>query len=445
LRVTKEKTGPCEYALSVEIEAERLQEPLRQAARRLSKRRPLAGFRPGKAPYHMVERVYGKELVFDEMLEQIGNELYEEALKESELEPYDKASLDIEELEPLRLKLTVAVQPEVTLGDYRTIRVKQKKARVPKTEIEGILTRLQEENALWIPVERAVRMGDQVTLDIVGTTDGESSTNQEDLTLEVSEQMTPPAFGENLVGIKSGETKEFDVQYPEDFRDEDLAGATVHFRVTLKTVKEKELPALDDELAQTVGDYETLAQLRAKVKDQLRQQKEAKAKDAATEDAMDTLVKQATIEYPNVAVEREVDAMVRSSERKLQQQGFSLEGYLSMSHKTLSQWREELRPDAETRLKRALVLAEFAEAEGVRVGQHEADQEIDRVTAPLGEQSDAIKAALSTGVSYVSVVNQVFQRKALEHLLAVATGQVEKQEADSKAKGEATENGEKND
>ena len=425
MKVTKEKTGPCEYELSVEVEPEQLQQPLRQAARRLSKRRPLAGFRPGKAPYQMVERMYGQEAIFDEMLDQIGNKLYQEALKESGLEPYEEASLDIQQLEPLSLKFTVPVQPEVTLGDYHTIRAKLKKPRVPKTEIEGILTRMQENNALWMPVERAVQMGDQVLLDIVGAIDGKEGTNQQDLTLEVTKEMTPPAFGENLVGIKPSETKEFDIQYPQDFQDQDLAGKTVHFSVTVKTVKEKELPALDDELAKTVGDFETLAQLRAKIKEQLREQKASEAKHEATDQAIDTLVKQATIEYPNVAVEREIDAMIRSSERRLQQQGFSLEGYLSMQQKTLAEWRTEMRPDAETRLKQSLAVAEFATTEGIDVDEHETEEEIDRITAPLGDRSDGLKETLSTGASYVSVINRLYQRKALERLLAIATGQAD--------------------
>lgn len=425
MKVTKEKTGPCEYELSVEVEPEQLQQPLRQAARRLSKRRPLAGFRPGKAPYQMVERMYGQEAIFDEMLDQIGNKLYQEALEESGLEPYQEASLDIQQLEPLSLKFTVPVQPEVTLGDYHAIRTKLKKPRVPKSEIEDILTRMQENNALWMPVERAVQMDDQVLLDILGTVDDKEETNQQDLTLEVSKEMTPPAFGENLVGIKPSETKEFDVQYPQDFQDQDLAGKTVHFSVTVKTVKEKELPALDDELAKTVGDFETLAQLRAKIKEQLREQKASEAKHEATDQAIDTLVKQASIEYPSAAVEREIDAMIRTSERRLQQQGFSLEGYLSMQHKTLAEWRTEMRPDAETRLKQSLAVAEFATTEGIDVDEHETDEEIDRITAPLGDRSDGLKETLSTGASYVSVINRLYQRKALERLLAIATGQAD--------------------
>jgi len=421
LKVNKEKTGPCEYVLTIEVEPEYLQEPLRQAARRLSKRRPLPGFRPGKAPYHIVERMYGKESIIHEMLEQIGNKLYQEALQQSKLEPYDSAALDIVQLEPLILKATVPVQPQVTLGDYHKIRVKQKSVRVRKAEVEQVLAKIQEDNALWVPVERPVQMGDQVTIDAISTSDDGTEIKHQDLNVVISEEMVPPQFGQNLVGIKPGDSTEFDAEYPADFGDEKLAGKHIHFHITVKSVKEKELPALDDELAQTVG-AETLAKLRAQIKEDLRTRKEAEAKDEALDKALEALVEQSTLEYPAIAVEHEIDAMVESFANRLKQQGFTLEGYLSMLKKPFAQWREEIRPQAEARLKRALVLAQFAEAEGIKVEAEEIAQEVDRLSLPFGDQADAVKATLSTGQPLRSITNDVYRRKALDHLLAIATG-----------------------
>jgi trigger factor len=423
LKVEKEKIGPCEYTLNIEVEPDRLQQPLRQAAQSLTKRRPLPGFRPGKAPYHMVERIYGKELIFDEMLTRIGNELYQEALEQSQIEPYDRAEFEIVQPDPLILKVTVPARPEITLGDYHAISVSQAPVTVSEGEVDQVLAQIQDEQALWVPVERAIKMGDQVLIDAAGTTDDGHQVEQQDLTLEVSEDITPPGFGQNLVGIEPGESKEFDVEYPADFRDEDVAGKTVHFHVTVKAVKEKELPALDDELAQNLGQHETLDQLRADIQEKLREHKEMEAKDAAIEEALGALVEQATVEYPAIAVEREIDAMQRSLTDRLEQRGFTLDGYLHTTGKSLVQWREETRPQAETRLKRALVLAEFAEAEGIKVGEEEIKQEVDRLSVSFGEQADAAKAALSTGESLRSITNDVYRRKALEQLLGIATKQ----------------------
>jgi trigger factor len=150
LKVNTEKTAPCEYVLNVEIEPERLAQPLHQAARRLSTRRPLSGFRPGKAPYNLVERVYGKELVYDEMLNAMGSELYQEALKEAQIEPYDRAGFEIAQLEPLILKITVPTQPVVTLGDYHTIRVEPAEVVLTEEEVDEVLSNMQQDRALWV-------------------------------------------------------------------------------------------------------------------------------------------------------------------------------------------------------------------------------------------------------------------------------------------------------
>lgn len=426
MKVSTEKTGPCEYVLNLDVEPERLVNPLRQAARHLNTRRPLSGFRPGKAPYDLVERVYGKEAIYDAMLDKIGNQLYQEALQEAQIEPYTQARFETVQLEPLILKFTVPAQPEVTLGNYRGILVQQAEATVTDEEVQQILAQMQDEHALWVPAERAVKMGDQVVVDAAGTTDDEQEIEEKDLTLQVTEEMTPPEFGQNLIGIKPGEGKEFDVQYPADFRDPDLAGKRAHFQVSLKAVKEKELPALDDELAQSLGPYETLDELRADIQIKLLERKETEAKDAATEEALNALVEQSTLEYPNIAVEHEIDQMVASLANRLSQQGFTLEHYLEMEKKTLAQFREEMRPRAEVRLQRALVLAEFAEAEGIKVEQKDIDQEIERLSQSFdGQHIDAVKAALRKGDALRSITNDVYSHKVLDYLLAITTGQAQ--------------------
>jgi trigger factor len=425
LKVTKEKTGACEYTLNVEVEPERLVTPLRQAAQRLSKRRPLAGYRPGKAPYAMVERLYGKQLIVDEMLEVVGKELYQEALKDKGLDPYAVAHLDIVQADPLQLKFIVPVQPEVKLGDYHSIRVQQKPASVAPGDVDEVLERIRDANAVWAPIEREAKLGDQVQIDAVGTKVDGTKTEQKDLTLEITEELMPPEFRQNLLGMKAGESREFDVEYAADFRDKDLAGKRVHFAVTVKSAKHKELPALNDELAKSAGPYETLAQLRAKIEEELRSQKESEAKDAALTEALDALVAQASMEYPVMAVENETASMIQSYSERLQARGFTLQGYLDMMKKTPVQFHDEMRPQAERRLKRALALTKFAEAESVKVEPGEVQQEVDRLSQPYGEKAGDVKAIFSGGEPLRTITSDVFSRKAQDRLLAIATGQVE--------------------
>ena len=423
MKVTSEKTAPCEYLLNVEVESERLTKPLRQAASRLSKRRPLSGFRPGKAPYELAERTYGKAVVYDEMLNNIGDKLYQEALEEAEIEPYDRARFEIDQLEPLTLKITVPAQPQVTLGDYRKIKVKLAKPRVTKKQIAEALEQLQAEDTLWVPVERATQLGDQIVIDAKGVAADDHEMEQNDFTLEVTESLMPAEFRSHLLGIRPEETKEFDVTYPEDFRDPDLAGKQFHFRVLVRSVKEKELPALDDEWAQSRGDYETLDDLRKDIREKLQQSKRGQAKESATEEAVNALVEQATLEYPAVAVEHEASAMLQSTAGRLSQEGFTLEGYLNSSGRTLEEFREEIRPQAETRLKRSLVLAKFADAERVTLDKEDLDHEVDHISAEFGEQAEAVKDALRRDAVLRSMSGELYSRKVAEHLLALATGQ----------------------
>ena len=423
MKVTKEKTGSCEYLLTLEVETERLAEPLRQAARRLNQRRPIPGFRPGKAPYAMVERVFGKEFIYDEALDKLGNDLYQEALKQSETEPYAQAKFEIAQLEPLTLKVTVPTPPEVTLGDYHQIHVQKATASVSEQEVSQVLDRLQEDHAVWVPVERASQMGDEVLVDAVGNADDGKGIEQLDLALRLSEELQPREFAQHLVGVRMGESKDFDVEYSADSPDPDLAGKRFHFHATAKAVREKELPPLDDALAKSVGKYETLEQLRAEVQKTLLQQKESAAHEAAEEAALDALVEQATIQYPAVAVENEIAAMLASFTNRLEQQGFTLESYLRLSKQTETQWREATRPRAEKRLKRSLALTKLAEAESIALQEADVKTEVERLASSFGEDAEAAKAALSTEESLRSISVDVLSRKVLAHLLEIATGQ----------------------
>jgi len=427
LNITSEKTGPCQYTLTIEVEQERIETPLRQAAERINRYRPLPGFRPGKAPFAMIERQVGKGMLYREMLDKVGNDWYKEALEHNKLEPYAQGELDIVQLEPLTLKVVVPTEPIVTLGDYKSIKVTPKTVEVTQADIDESLTRLQEANALWQPVEHEVMLGNQVVIDATGTSDDGKPVEQKDVTLEVTEQLTPDGFAQNLTGIKPGETKEFDVDYPADFRDQSLAGKHVHFAVTVKAVKEKELPQLSDELAKGAG-AEDLADYKAKVREQLQKQREQESHDQALDQALDALVTGATLEYPAVAVEQEVDDLLRSFTERLASQGFTMEGYLQLTKKTPAQLREERRGPAEERLKRGLVLVEFAKAEGIQVSKEETEQEITRVAESFGENAESVRQALTTDGSLRGVASDLFRRKALDRLLELAGGIFKKPE-----------------
>jgi len=425
LKVTKEKAGPCEYTLIVELDEERLETPLREAAQRLSKRRPLAGFRPGKAPYAYVERAYGKPLIVDEMLNEIGNDVYKEALEEATVEPYDRANFEIVQLEPLILKITVPTPPQVKLGDYGAIKVDEPRAEVTDEEVQKALEAIQEQQALWVPADRHVELGDQVIIDAHGTADDGHEIHRTDLELLITETLMPLEFRSELMGTEVGDNREFDITYAEDFGDQDLAGKRVHFRVEVKAVKTKEVPALDDALAQSVGEHESLDELRSAVRENLLQRKQNAAREDATEKALDALVALTDLEYPAVAVEQETEVMIQSMANRLSQQGFTLEGYLHTTGKTLEQFRDETRPRAETRLKRSLALGEFSDAEGIRLEKSDIDQKVDEMVSEFGDQADEARKAFGRAEVLASISSDLYNEKVIDRLLAIATGRVQ--------------------
>jgi len=244
-----------------------------------------------------------------------------------------------------------------------------------------------------------------------------------DAALRLSDELQPPEFAQHLVGVMTGESRDFDVDYAADSLDPDLAGKRFHFHATVKAVRQKELPPLDDALAKSVGKYESLEQLRADVDKSLLQQSESAAREAAEEAALDALVEGATIQYPAAAVENEIDSMLASFTNRLRQQGFTLESYLRLSKQTETQWRESTRPRAEKRLKRSLALTKLAEVENITVQEEDVKAEVERLAASFGENAGAAKAALSTEQSQRSISIDLLSRKVLDHLLAIAAGQ----------------------
>lgn len=423
MKVTSEKVGPCEYRLTIEVEPERLQEPLRQAARQINQRRPIPGFRPGKAPYEVVVRTFGKEAIYDAALDAIAPDLYEEAIQQSGLKPYALPRLELESIEPLVLKATVAVQPVVTLGDYRRIRMVPEKVKVQPQQVAQALAGIQEEQAEWVPVERRAANGDLIVIDIESQRADGSLLIQKSEEIILSEELSPPAFREGLIGLAAGDEKDVTIQYPEDFDNPDLAGQEVRLHVRVHTIKEKRLPPLDDNLAKAVGEYKTLDELREALRSSLQSQLAADAEREFELNVLDAAVNLAQLEYPGLAVERELDSMLENYKSRVARQGMRWENYLSLIKQTEEGLRESMRETAEKRLQRALVLASIAEAEGIEVSTEELDEEINQRAEPFGETADRWRELLHHETLLPHIHDELYTRKALERLTQIAKGE----------------------
>jgi len=380
LKVETERLENCQMALTIEVDEARAKRALRNVARRISRRAKIPGFRPGKAPYNVVARYFGKEVLSKEVLDELGEATYKEALDQAGLEPFGQAQLTDYETNPLVLKMVVPLAPVVELGDYRQLRLEANEETIREEEVNKALTRIQEQNAFWEPVKRPAQWGDLAIVDIEGTVKGETviENKERELILEADSSYPLPGFSDQLLGLTVNEQREFILTYPEDFEDGDLAGQQAHFKIYLQDLKQEVVPDIDDDLARAVGNYETLEDLKA----ELRRELQAKAEQEFAHRALTALVERAQIEFPPMMLEREIDNWLKEFDQNLRRLNLNLENYLKMEKKTEEEFRQEVSPQVEERLKRSLALGKFIELEGLETGSEEAvDEALKRLAA----------------------------------------------------------------
>lgn len=375
MKVETQELPDSQVVLSFEIEDARVARAIDAAYRRAASRVDIAGFRRGRAPRPLVERVVGRESLVQEALNDLLPEAYAEAAREANVRALTEPEFDVESLNPLRAKATVVVEPPVRLGDYRAIHRDLPTASVTQTEIDSVLEELRDRHAEWVPVERPTEMGDRVTIDVVGTSNGRRVITQ----LEVSYVLEPegtaplPGFAQQLVGAAAGETRSFDLPVPADYRDPKLAGQTIAFQVTVGDAKAKELPELDDAFAATVGSYSDLGDLRSHVEGQIRQRAEAAARRALEEEILEEAVLFCTVQIPQKLIDQQVRRLRDRLARDLDSQGLTLEQYLRARRTAEDELNARIGSEAERQLKRTFVLQKIAAEESIEVGDEEVD------------------------------------------------------------------------
>jgi trigger factor len=440
LNVTTEPLEDCQVLMTVEVDEKQTSKLLKAAAGRISRQVRIPGFRPGKAPYNVIVRRFGEEAIRNEALEDLSKSVFEQALEQAEVEPYAQASLQDVTWNPLVMKVRVPVAPVVELGDYRALRIEVEPVEVTEAELEEALGKLQDDYATWNPVERPAQLGDLVTMAVKEQVDDEVLAEHESVDhelIEIEEEGNGPDLTTPLIGLSAGDEKEFIATYPETVDDPRYAGQEVTVSVEVHSVKEKEIYPLDDDFAQTVGDFDTLEGLKEKLTEDMRRRKEREADRELGEKAFEQLIENAErIEWPEVLEEEEIDQALEAQDRRLQQNGLSLDTYLSMQKKTRDDLREEYRPSVQERLQRSLVLSKVVELEDISVGGHEITDQIDRMSILAGEQGAALREALTTPASMRHIASDLLASKAMERLVEIVKG-----EAD--AEREATEETEK--
>jgi trigger factor len=382
MNVTATPAPKSSVLLEIEVPADRLDRAVRDATGRLSRRTRVAGFRPGKAPRPILERVLGPGAVLDEAVEQLVQASYRDAIIEQGIVPLANADVEIVDAiegQPLRFKATVQVRPEVTLGDYQNFNFAPEIETVDDEKVAKVLDELRDQNATLAAVEdRGARDGDWAVIGFRGTRDGVpfDGGTSERMPLIIGEDRLIPGFEANLVGLKAGESTAFDITFPEDYPEETLARAQVNFEVDLKELREKVMPPLDDAFAQNMGEYADLDALKADVAERLRRNALDHARHEFSDRIIEYAVANATLELPDILVDQEVEVMHDEFRSTLTRQGIGEPAYLKATGQSEADLHAEFRPRAEHRTKVLLVLSKIADIEGLTVSPAEVEEQV---------------------------------------------------------------------
>jgi trigger factor len=363
--------------VEVEVDPADVDSTIQRTAQRLGQNMKMPGFREGKVPPEMVVQRLGREAVLTEALESALADWYERAMIDSGVSPVGDPQLDLKELPPegeaLKFAIEVAVRPAAKLGDYKGLEVGRPEQEVPKEAVDAELDRLREAFASLNTVDRAAREGDVLQIDYVGKIDGEEfeGGSAKDYLLELGAGRVLPEFEKPLTGAKGGDTKKAAVTFPDDYPGEEVAGKQADFEISVREVREKELPELNDDFAAEASEFDTLDELRSHIEERIGQVLEQQLAEAFRESALDAAVDKAKVDLPAEVVDARAEEMWRRAERSMRQRGMEPETFLQVQGKTREEMIETARPDAERALKREAVLEAVADAEKIEVSEED--------------------------------------------------------------------------
>ena len=420
MTTTLNKLSPTQVELLIAISADEMREAEDRAFRRLVKKAKLPGFRPGKAPRKIFEQAYGAETISHEAMEDVVPTVYAKAVREHDLEPVDRPHMELlpgEEGEPPRLKAVVDVRPAIDLGDYKGLKLTRRLSVVTEEEVDRSLQSLARERATLVPVERAAKLGDVVTVDYEGKIDGAPFEGgaAKGQTTELNEGRFIPGFATGIAGMSAGETKDIEAVFPENYQQETLAGKTATFTITVHEVKELELPPVDDELAKAVSDHQTLEELRTDIRKRLEAVARARAQRELGSQAVEELVKMHEFPLPAILIERETENMLGDTASMAARMGISLDDYLKTAKKTEAQLRDEYRPEAERRVKATLVLEAIGKAEKIAATPADIKEELRSLARQYGQPVDRVRQALGNNV--LPLMEGIVRTKTVDFLV----------------------------
>lgn len=387
--------------LTIEVPADDLEKALQNAYKKQKNKINIPGFRKGKVPRQMIEKMYGPEIFYDDAVNELMPKAYADAYEECELDIVSRPEVDVVQIEkgkPFIFTAEVAVKPEVTLGEYKGLEIEKVSTEVTAEEIDKRLREEAEKNARTVTVEdRAVQDGDEVIMDFEGFVDGETfeGGKGENYPLTIGSGSFIPGFEEQLIGAEAEKETEVKVTFPEDYHAEELQGKDAVFKCTVHEIKAKELPEIDDEFAAEVSEFDTLDEYKAELEAELKKQKEAEGKRKQEDEAVEKAVENASYEIPEAMITTNVSQMKEDFARRIQSQGLTMEQYYMFTGATEEKMEEEMRPQAVKRIETRLVLEAVAKAENIEISDERLDEEIQKMADSYKMEADKLKEFMS--------------------------------------------------
>jgi len=419
MKVTAEKMERCQAALSIEIEPGELEESRTAAYRRLANKTSIAGFRKGKAPRAILEQHLGRDTLTQEALEHLIPQLYKQAVESQGLEPIASPQIEITQDDPVVFRATLPLKPKVELGDYHSIRLKPEPVAIGDKEVEAALEGIRHEQAILRPVDRPVQFDDSVTLDIEASIEGTPILSHKGVAYEVSRNSTLPlpGFADNVVGMEKNQEKVFTLSIPKDHRVEKFSGKECLCKASVSEVKEKELPELGDELAQSMG-HDGLASLRQRVTADLTARAEDNSHTELRQRALVALVELSSVDYPPILERREIEQLLQDEARRF---GYiQVEDFIKRASKTREELEQQLQPVAKKRVTNALVLDKVAEHEAIEISPSEVDNRVEEVQKNSADKEE-VRQFLSLPQVRESIEQSLRTEKTLDRLVQMAS------------------------
>ena len=425
MKVTKESVTSIEVTIAIELDATDEDPFIDRSYRRSVGRLSIPGFRKGKAPRSIVESYVGRTALLNEALDYMIPETLDSVLKDEDIQAFAEPQIEITEIEPVTFKAIIPLEPTVELGQYTDIRVEKEIADITDEQIDEVVQRLRQESSPWEPAERPLQYGDLLTIDVIGSIEGEEVVNDQGIDyIPQEDNVLPfPGFANNLEGMTEQENKSFTITIPEDYPREQFAGKECAFELTILSIKEKNLPDLDDEFAKGIGDgYDTLEDLLANVRERLTQEADVEATREVESKTIEALVEMASIEASEMLYEREMENMQQERERMLRNQSLDMDTYLSYIGKTSEEFQEELRPTARERLTRFLVLRKLADLESIAVSPDEIQNEVDTIIESAGDNAEQMRRNLSAEAVLNNIGSSLLNQKLMTRLVDISQG-----------------------